>query len=52
VEPPPPEMQQLLAAVARDQEAMDGFVSAMAGTLTVPEFFGPENVERILDAAV
>jgi hypothetical protein len=31
---------------------MDGFVSVIAGTLPVPEFFGPENTERIMtDAA-
>jgi hypothetical protein len=24
-----------------DQEAQDGFVSVMAGTLPAPEFFGP-----------
>ena len=47
-QPPPPEMQQLLAAVARDQQAMDDFVSVQAGTLPIPEFFSPENLERIM----
>jgi flavin-dependent dehydrogenase len=50
-EPPPPEMQQLLAAVHENHEAMNGFVSAMAGTLPVQEFFAPANVERIFAAA-
>ncbi len=47
-EPPPPETQQFLAAVARTQEAMDDFVSMQAGTLPIPEFFAPENVGRIM----
>ncbi|MFC5729546.1 MULTISPECIES: NAD(P)/FAD-dependent oxidoreductase [Nocardioides] len=51
LQPPPPEMQQLLAAVATSQEAMDGFVSVVAGTLPVPEFFGPENTARIMSGA-
>ena len=51
LEPPPPETQRLLAAIAGNQAEMDAFVSAMAGTLPVPEFFGPANVERIFAAA-
>jgi 2-polyprenyl-6-methoxyphenol hydroxylase-like FAD-dependent oxidoreductase len=49
-EPPPPEMQQLLAAIAGDQPTMDDFVSVQAGTLPVPQFFDPDNVGRILAA--
>jgi flavin-dependent dehydrogenase len=49
-QPPPPEMQHLLAAVATDQRAMDDFVSVQAGTLPVPEFFAEENIGRILAA--
>ncbi len=30
---------------------MDDFVSMMTGTLPVPEFFEPTNVERIIGAA-
>ena len=51
IEPPPPEMQQLIGAMQGNQEAMDGFVSVMAGTLPVPEFFGPENAGRIMAQA-
>jgi 2-polyprenyl-6-methoxyphenol hydroxylase-like FAD-dependent oxidoreductase len=47
-QPPPPEMQQLLAAVAGSQEAMDDFVSVQAGTLPIPSFFSPENIGRIM----
>lgn len=46
--PPPVEMQQLLGAVARDQEASDAWVSMMAATLPVPDFFAPEHVGRIM----
>jgi 2-polyprenyl-6-methoxyphenol hydroxylase-like FAD-dependent oxidoreductase len=51
IEPPPPEMQQLLGAVARNPEASDDFVSVMAGTLAPPAFFAPDNVARIMTAA-
>jgi flavin-dependent dehydrogenase len=51
LEPPPPEMQQLLGATAARQEAQDQFVSMMAGTLPVQSFFAPENVGRIMAAA-
>jgi hypothetical protein len=51
LEPPPPELQRLLGAVQTSQEAMDGFVSVIAGTVPVPEFFGPENTQRILAGA-
>jgi 2-polyprenyl-6-methoxyphenol hydroxylase-like FAD-dependent oxidoreductase len=47
-QPPPPEMQQLLGAVAGNQSAMDDFVSVQAGTLPIPEFFAPDNVARIM----
>jgi flavin-dependent dehydrogenase len=51
LEPPPPELQQLIGAMQGNQEAMDGFASVMAGTLPAPEFFGPENAGRIMAAA-
>ena len=51
IEPPPAEMQQLLAAVSHSSEASDDFVSVMAGTLPLPEFFGPDNVARIMREA-
>jgi flavin-dependent dehydrogenase len=51
LEPPPPEMQQLIGAMHGNQDAMDGFVSVMAGTLPAPEFFGPENAGRIMAEA-
>jgi 2-polyprenyl-6-methoxyphenol hydroxylase-like FAD-dependent oxidoreductase len=51
LEPPPLEMQQLIGAMQGNQEAMDDFVSVMAGTLPAPEFFGPENTRRIMAQA-
>jgi flavin-dependent dehydrogenase len=51
IEPPPPEMQQLIGAMYGNQEAMDDFVSVMAGTLPAPEFFAPENAGRIISQA-
>ena len=51
MEPPPPELQQLIGAMQGNQEAQDGFVSVQAATLPAPEFFAPENVGRIMAAA-
>ena len=51
MEPPPPEMQQLLGSVHGNQEAMDGFVSVVAGTVSPVEFFSPDNIGRIMQAA-
>jgi flavin-dependent dehydrogenase len=51
LEPPPPEMQQVLKATSAKQDSQDQFVSMMAGTLPVPAFFAPENVGRIMAAA-
>ena len=49
--PPPAELQQLLSAVSRSQEAMDGFARVTAGVTSPAEFFSDENAERILAAA-
>jgi flavin-dependent dehydrogenase len=49
--PPPPELQQLLSAVSRSQEAMDGFARVTAGVTSPAEFFSEENAGRILAAA-
>jgi 2-polyprenyl-6-methoxyphenol hydroxylase-like FAD-dependent oxidoreductase len=48
LESPPPEMQQLLFALQNNQDAMDGFVSVVAGTVSPAEFFDPDHVGRIL----
>ena len=51
LEPPPPEMQQLFAALRYDQEQTNRFMGTLAGTVPIPEFFAPENMGRILGAA-
>jgi 2-polyprenyl-6-methoxyphenol hydroxylase-like FAD-dependent oxidoreductase len=51
LEPPPPEMQRLFAAVHGNQEAMDAFVRMNAGTISPAEFFAPGNVKTIMAAA-
>lgn len=50
LEPPPPELEQLLGAVAGNSQAMDGFVSVVAGSLSPVDFFSEENVARIFAA--
>jgi flavin-dependent dehydrogenase len=50
LEPPPPEMQQLFAAVHGNQKAMDDFVKMNAGTMSPADFFAPENVKAIMGA--
>jgi 2-polyprenyl-6-methoxyphenol hydroxylase-like FAD-dependent oxidoreductase len=49
--PPAPEMQQLLGAMHGNREAMNGFVSVIAGTASPAAFLGPENTARILAEA-
>jgi flavin-dependent dehydrogenase len=51
LEPPPEEMQQLLGAVHGNRDAMDAFVSVIAGTVSPDEFFDPEHIGRIMSAA-
>jgi 2-polyprenyl-6-methoxyphenol hydroxylase-like FAD-dependent oxidoreductase len=51
LEPPPPEMQQVLGAVHGNQDAMDGFARVNAGVTSPAEFFSEENLGRIFAAA-
>ena len=51
LEPPPPELAQLLEAMAGNQEAMDGFARVNSGVTSPEEFFSADNVERIVDQA-
>ncbi len=48
--PPPPEMQQLLAAIAGHQRAMDEFASMFAGAVPVPEFFDAAHIGSLVAA--
>lgn len=51
LEPPPPELKQLLGAVAGNQEAMDEFVRMNAGVVSPAVFFSEENVKRLVESA-
>ena len=51
VEPPPPEMQQILGAVHGNQDAMDGFARVNAGVTSPAEYFSEENLGQIFAAA-
>lgn len=48
-EPPPPEMQQLLAALCGNQTETNRFLGTWVGTVPVPEFFAPEDLQRIME---
>ena len=48
--PPPPQMRQLLDAIAGNQKAMDEFASMFAGTLPVPVFFNPAHIGSLVGA--
>lgn len=48
LQPPSPELAQLLGAVPGNREAMDAFVQVYAGVTSPAVFFSEENVTRIL----
>jgi 2-polyprenyl-6-methoxyphenol hydroxylase-like FAD-dependent oxidoreductase len=48
LEPPPPEMQQLLGAIHGNQKAMDQFAQMNAGTISPAQFFAPENLGALM----
>jgi flavin-dependent dehydrogenase len=51
LEPAPPDLQHLLAAASRTEQAMEGFARVLAGLTSPAEFFSEENAARILAAA-
>ena len=51
LEPPPPHMQQLFAALRGNQEATNQFYSAITGSSPLPAFMNPENLDRIMTSA-
>lgn len=51
LEPPPPEMQQVIGSILGNQAAMDGFVQMNAGTISPATFFSPENLGPIMASA-
>src|SRR5262245_31865575 len=52
LEPPPPELRQILGAIHRNQDAMDDFARMNAGTISPAIFFAPENVKAMTAAAL
>jgi 2-polyprenyl-6-methoxyphenol hydroxylase-like FAD-dependent oxidoreductase len=51
LEPPPPELQQLLGAIHGNQKAMDDFARMNAGTISPEEFFAPQSDKAFTAAA-
>lgn len=49
--PPPPHMQQLFFALRNNPQQLSRFYGALSGSVPLPEFFAPSNVETILTAA-
>ena len=48
LEPPPPQMRQLFAALRGSQEATNQFFSALTGSFPLPAFFNRGNISRIV----
>ncbi|MFI1284283.1 NAD(P)/FAD-dependent oxidoreductase [Streptomyces sp. NPDC020858] len=48
LDPPPPQMLDLLGAVSRSGPAMDGFARVAAGVASPADFFAPENLDAVL----
>jgi 2-polyprenyl-6-methoxyphenol hydroxylase-like FAD-dependent oxidoreductase len=51
LQPPPPELERVLAAAHGNQEAMDGFARTAAGVISPADYFSEENVARIFSMA-
>jgi 2-polyprenyl-6-methoxyphenol hydroxylase-like FAD-dependent oxidoreductase len=51
LEPPPPEMRALFAALHGNQDATNAFLSAITGAIPLSDFMSSENVARIMAAA-
>ncbi len=50
-QPPPPEMEMLLPAIAASPEATSQFLGLLAGATKADEFFAPGNIGKIIAAA-
>ena len=48
LEPPPPMMQELFAALHEDPQATNAFYAAITGATPLPLFMSPENIGRIV----
>ena len=50
LEPPAPQMSELLAALRGNQHDTDRLIGVLLGIVPVPEFFAPGNIQRITGA--
>lgn len=48
--PPPPEMTQLMGAIYGNPRATSDFLGIVSGTVGIPDFFAPANIEAIMGA--
>jgi 2-polyprenyl-6-methoxyphenol hydroxylase-like FAD-dependent oxidoreductase len=48
LEPPPPEMEALFAALRDDEEQAGRFLGTVAGTVPIADFYSPANIGRIV----
>jgi hypothetical protein len=51
LEPPPPHLQKLFAALRNNQQGTDEFFAALTGATPMPVFMDPENIHRLLASA-
>jgi 2-polyprenyl-6-methoxyphenol hydroxylase-like FAD-dependent oxidoreductase len=51
LEPPPAEMLHLLNALRVDQEETGRFLGTITGTVSIPEFYSPKNINRVIEAS-
>jgi flavin-dependent dehydrogenase len=51
LQPPPDERRRLFAALRGNRQETDRFFGTIARTIPAQEFFSPENMRRIIDAA-
>ena len=51
LEPPTPQMTRLITALHGNQHDTDQFIGVIAGTVPIPEFFAPGNIQRIIDTS-
>lgn len=51
LDPPPPAMQKLFSALRGNEAERNRFIGTLAGTVPIPEFFSPQNMQRVISTA-
>ncbi len=51
-EAPPPEMQMLLGSLVGRPEEITRFCGLLDGTVSIPEYFAPDNLQRVIAGAL